>query len=166
MSACFDLSASVLRPMSLAGLDGVMALEMGVYPFPWSRGNFVDSLAAHYTAWTLNRPTGELLGYCVAMAGVAEMHLLNITVAPAVQRHGHARRMLAALVRLCATTGADRLWLEVRASNGEARAAYARLGFSEVGLRKGYYPAPGGRREDAVVMSLDVAAAEGEHALD
>ena len=86
------------RPMTLASLDGVVALETEVYPFPWTRGNFVDSLAAGYIAWTLNGSDGELLGYCVAMRGVDEMHLLNITVAPAARRRGHARRLLDALV--------------------------------------------------------------------
>ena len=67
--------------------------------FPWTRGNFVDSLAAGYIAWTLNGSGGELLAYCVAMRGAGEMHLLNITVAPAARRRGHARRLLDALVR-------------------------------------------------------------------
>ena len=46
-------------------------------------------------------------------------------------------------------------WLEVRASNARARSLYARRGFNEVGLRRGYYPAAQGQREDAVVMSLN-----------
>jgi len=166
MSAQFELSSTVLRPMTPASLDGVMALEVDVYPFPWSRGNFADSLVSGYTAWSLNRPAGELLGYCVAMAGLAEMHLLNITVAPAFRRQGHARGMLSALVRHCVGVGAERLWLEVRTSNVQARAAYARLGFSEMGRRKGYYPAPAGSREDAVVMSLDVSRIGAADALD
>lgn len=166
MSARPDLSAALPRPMTLASLDGVMALESHIYPFPWSRGNFFDSLAAGYTAWTLNRPGGELVGYCVAMAGAAEMHLLNITIAPAVRRRGHARHLLEELLRVCVATGAARLWLEVRVSNADARAAYCRLGFAEVGMRKGYYPAPAASREDAVVMNLDVATAWGGHAME
>jgi len=166
MSAQFDLTSAQLRPMTPASLDGVMALEVEVYPFPWSRGNFADSLASGYVAWTLNRPAGELVAYCIAMAGVAEMHLLNITVAPAFRRQGHARGMLSTLARHCVATGAERLWLEVRTSNVQARAAYVRLGFSEMGRRKGYYPAPGGSREDAVVMSLDVSRVGAIDALD
>jgi ribosomal-protein-alanine N-acetyltransferase len=166
MSARLDVSAPVLRPMTIAALDGVLALEVEVYAFPWTRGNFVDSLVAGYTAWTLNHVDGDLIGYCVAMAGVGEMHLLNITVAPAARRRGHARRLLAELVQLCRLRQASRLWLEVRESNAEARETYRRLGFAPVGRRKGYYPAPQGRREDAVVMSLDVDEAGGPHALD
>jgi ribosomal-protein-alanine N-acetyltransferase len=153
--------AESIRPMTVAALDGVVALEELVYPFPWKRGNFVDSLAAGYAAWTLNGASGELIGYCIAMRGVEEMHLLNITIAPSVRRLGHARRLLDALSLLCRSEGARRLWLEVRQSNVDARATYVRLGFAHVGVRKGYYPAQDGRREDAVVMSLafdDVAA--------
>ena len=166
MSAGLDVSAPVLRPMTIAGLDGVLALEVEVYAFPWTRGNFVDSLVAGYTAWTLNHVDGDLIGYCVAMAGVGEMHLLNITVAPAARRRGHARRLLAELVQLCRLRQASRLWLEVRESNAEARETYRRLGFAPVGRRKGYYPAPQGRREDAVVMSLDVGDEGALDALD
>jgi len=148
-----SIDGHTLRPMTLASLEGVVALETEVYAFPWTRGNFVDSLAAGYTAWTLNGSGGELLAYCVAMRGAGEMHLLNITVAPAVRRRGHARRLLGALSDECRDLDAERLWLEVRVSNVDAQRTYLRLGFTKVGVRKGYYPASGGTREDAVVMS-------------
>jgi ribosomal-protein-alanine N-acetyltransferase len=155
-----------LRPMTLDALDGVVGLEAEVYPFPWSRGNFVDSLAAGYVAWTLNGPYGELIAYCVAMHGVDETHLLNITVAAPARRRGHARRIVAELAALCRREGRRHLWLEVRESNAEARATYLRLGFAEVGVRKSYYPAPAGTREDAVVMSLAIGDAGGSDAAD
>jgi ribosomal-protein-alanine N-acetyltransferase len=146
-----------MRP---ADVDAVMALETHIYPFPWTRGNFIDSLAAGYTAQLLRRASDqELLGYCVAMSGADEMHLLNITIAPAHQRHGHGRFLLDDLVARCRAGIASRLWLEVRESNAGARAAYLRLGFREEGLRAAYYPAAHGRREDAVVMSLAVGGA-------
>ncbi|MEO8835940.1 MAG: ribosomal protein S18-alanine N-acetyltransferase [Caldimonas sp.] len=166
MSARIDPRSGVLRPMTVAALEGVLDLELVVYPFPWTRGNFVDSLAAGYVAWTLNHVDGDLVGYLVAMGGVDEMHLLNITIAPAARRCGHARRLLAELGQQCRLRAAARLWLEVRESNGEAREVYRRLGFSPVGRRRGYYPAPAGRREDAVVMSLDVTDAGPLDALD
>ena len=166
MSALIDHRVAVVRPMTMASLDGVLALEAEVYPFPWTRGNFVDSLVAGYAAWTLNHVDGDLIGYCVAMAGVDEMHLLNITIAPSARRRGHARRLLAELLQLCRLRQAGRLWLEVRESNGDARETYRRLGFAPVGRRKDYYPAPAGRREDAIVMSLDIAEASDRYALD
>ena len=150
--------AGALHPMTIAQRDAVMAIEVSAYPFPWSRGNFIDSLAAGHPAWLLQDRVGGLLGYFVAMAGVEEMHLLNITVAPAVQRRGHARVLMAALVEQARAGGARQLWLEVRLGNAVARAVYERLGFVQVGVRKGYYPAAFGRREDAIVMSLLIAA--------
>ena len=142
-----------LRAMHYADLDAVMSIERSAYSFPWTRGNFVDSLASGYLAELLLHGD-ELLGYYVAMAGVEEMHLLNLTVAPAHQRRGHARALLEALERRCLQQGLPRLGLEVRASNERARAIYLRHGFAVVGQRRGYYPAGEGQREDAVVMSL------------
>ncbi len=152
--------APVLSPMTAAQLDAVLAIEVSAYAFPWSRGNFVDSLAADHPSRVLHDARGEILGYFVAMAGVDEMHLLNITVAPAAQGRGHARFLIDALIGLCRRQRARELWLEVRASNIRARAMYERLGFLQLGVRKGYYPAPFGRREDAVVMSLKFVPAK------
>ena len=154
--------ARVLRPMSTAHLDAVLAIEAAAYEFPWSRGNFIDSIAAGYPARVLFGSGSEVLGYVIAMAGVDEMHLLNITVAPAAQGRGHARFLIHALTVLCREHAALKLWLEVRASNARARAMYRRLGFVEVGVRKGYYPAPLAGREDAVVMSLAIETQAGE----
>ena len=149
-------SPCTLQPMTRAHIDAVLAIEVAAYPFPWSRGNFIDSIAAGHLAWLAHGESGELIGYFIAMHGVDEMHLLNVTVAPARQGRGHARFMIEALLALCRTHRAGTLWLEVRESNARARAIYERIGFAQVGLRKNYYPAPLGRREDAVVMSLPV----------
>ena len=156
----------VHAPMTTAQLDAVMAIEAAAYAFPWTRGNFIDSLAAGYPARVLLGAQRQLLGYFVAMPGVDEMHLLNITVAPAEQGRGHARFMIDSLIPMCHEQGAHELWLEVRRSNERARAMYLRLGFTAVGERKGYYPAPLGRREDAVVMSLKIGAAPRREAGD
>ena len=143
-----------LRPMRLDDLDAVLAIERSVYSFPWTRGNFIDSLAAGYLAELLLDDGGRLIGYFVAMVGVDEMHLLNLSVAPAHQRQGHARTLLDALEAHCHALHLTTLWLEVRLSNARARQIYLRRGFAEVGLRRGYYPAGKGQREDAVVMSM------------
>ena len=152
-----DDDAPALLPLTVNQLEAVLAIEVDVYPFPWTRGNFIDSLAAGYWARTLYTADGVLIGYLVAMNGVEEMHLLNITVAPAHQGCGHARAMHAALVAEARRQGATRLWLEVRTSNARAQRLYERLGYRAFGLRKGYYPAPAGQREDAIVMGLDLA---------
>jgi len=159
MSAVPQPRQPLLLPMSVPHLDAVLAIEASAYAFPWSRGNFVDSLAAGYDARVLYGDDGQILGYFVATAGVEEMHLLNITVSLLVWHRGHGRDMLDALVALCRERGAKQLWLEVRESNPRARAIYRRRGFAEMGRRKGYYPDADGRREDAVVMSLAIEGA-------
>jgi ribosomal-protein-alanine N-acetyltransferase len=155
MSARLREAALQRVPMTLSRLDEVLTIEQAAYEFPWTRGNFIDSLAARYLAEVLVAD-GGVVGYFVAMGGLDEMHLLNLTVAPAWQGRGHGRAMLDALVGHCRTRHDRTLWLEVRESNLRARAIYADYGFGEVGLRRGYYPAPHGQREHAVVMSLDV----------
>jgi ribosomal-protein-alanine N-acetyltransferase len=149
-------SAPALRPMQLGDLEAVMTVERSAYSFPWTRGNFIDSLAAGYLADMLVHPDEGLVGYYVAMTGVGEMHLLNLTVAPSHQRRGHSRTLLDALAQRCREQRIDTLWLEVRASNHRARQVYARRGFAEIGLRRGYYPAGQARREDAIVMKLSL----------
>ena len=146
-----------LEPMTTARLDAVMAIEQRAYSHPWSRGNFSDSMAAGYQLQCLVGGA-DVLGYFVAMAGYREVHLLNITVAPAHQRQGWARVMLDALAIWSRGQQAEWLWLEVRAGNTRAQQIYEHCGFAPVGLRKGYYPAGQGQREDAVVMNLRLGA--------
>lgn len=157
-----------LRPMTVADLDEVMAIEQQAYPYPWTRGNMTDSLASAHAAWmlvaestaTLRRAErhSPCLGYYVAMQGVDELHLLNITVHPAHQGQGWGRRMLAHLGAQAQALAATQVWLEVRQSNQRARALYERWGFEAVGRRKAYYPAAG-QREDAVVMRWNLPTA-------
>ncbi len=150
----------VHRPMVLADLDAVLDIEARAYSHPWSRGNFVDSLLAGYGAEVRLDARGRCLAYCVAMPGVQEMHLLNLTVDPACQRRGHGRALLHRLMQASRQRGDGFLWLEVRASNQAALALYQAEGFLQAGLRRGYYPLGGDRREDAVVMSRALA---GDH---
>jgi ribosomal-protein-alanine N-acetyltransferase len=153
MSAVFKTVEAQFEPLTEARLEDVLAIEQSAYAQPWSRGNFTDSLRAGYQAQMLVAD-GTILGYFVAMKGVDEVHLLNITVAPVYQGQGWSRVMLDALAIWSRGQGAQWLWLEVRVSNARALQIYERHGYRRVGERKGYYPAANGRREDAVVMSF------------
>lgn len=154
MSAQLQSESPRLSPVRLADLDSLMGIEVRAYAHPWSRGNFVDSLVAGYDAQKLLDAHGEWLGYAVAMPGVEEMHLLNLTVAPEHQGRGFARLLLDALVARARERRALTLWLEVRESNHRAQTLYRRYGFALAGRRRAYYPDGPGRREDALVMSL------------
>ncbi|MEN9771803.1 MAG: hypothetical protein RJA58_446 [Pseudomonadota bacterium] len=147
-------------PMTSRDLASVMVIENQAYPFPWSSGNFKDSLAAGYSMWVL-REHQVMLGYMVWMQVVDEAHLLNITLTPARQGHGLGRWMMRSLIEQVKAVGLERIVLEVRPSNTRAIRLYERSGFHRIGLRKGYYPsAPEtAAREDAIVMALDLREA-------
>jgi ribosomal-protein-alanine N-acetyltransferase len=142
------------QPMQADDLDRIMEAEARAYSFPWSRGNFLDSLRSGHVSELLATQDKVLLGYYVAMPGVDELHLLNITVVPDFQRCGLGRVLLDRLEWQARQRGLAAIWLEVRASNTRARYLYGARGFVEQGIRRGYYPAAGSRREDAVVMKL------------
>jgi [ribosomal protein S18]-alanine N-acetyltransferase len=153
MSAVFKSVEAQFEPLTPERLDEVMIIEREAYEHPWTRGNFIDSLHSGYQAQIL--AAGEVvLGYFVAMKGVDEVHLLNLTVAPRQQGEGWGRVMLDGLALWARGQGAQWLWLEVRVSNTRAQRIYERQGYRRVGERKRYYPAAHGKREDAVVMSL------------
>ena len=160
-------SGTQLVPLAPAELDEIMAIEVACYPFPWTRGNFADSFrVGHWMQGVLAGDT-RLCAYAVAMPGVDEWHLLNLSVHPAHQGQGHARMLLDALCAHAQQTRAANIWLEVRQSNARARAIYTRYGFSGVGMRRGYYPCGPAPREDAVVMRLACTQfGGGNHALD
>lgn len=141
-----------LEPLTLDRLELLLAVEQRAYAHPWTRGNFTDALASGYHIQLLLGGE-QLLGYFVAMPGVDEAHLLNLTVAPEFQRQGWAHLLLQALALWARGQGAQWLWLEVRASNARARQVYEQFGFQRIGERKRYYPGEGAEREDAIVMS-------------
>ncbi len=140
-------------PMQVEDLDEVMAIENDLYPFPWTRGNFRDSLSAGYSAWTLRNGGGELIAYAVVMIALDEAHLLNLSVKRGWQRRGHGWRMLDYMASVARDHGARSMLLEVRPSNATGQHLYANYGFERIGRRRDYYPAVGGR-EDAIVMRI------------
>lgn len=151
-----DLKVQLLT-LSESDLDRVVAVEQTVYSHPWTLGNFKDALKSGYAAFKLE--AGEhLIGYLVAMQVIDEVHLLNITVAPAFQRQGWAHAMLQFLNLWSLQKEAQWLWLEVRQSNERALKLYKAFGFEQVGLRKDYYPESRTSRESAVVMRMSVVA--------
>lgn len=141
--------------MTPAHLDAVCEIERVSHHTPWTRGNFMDSLAGGHAA-TVMLEEEAVLGYAVCMPLPGEVELLNITVAPAARRGGLGRKLLAHVCADAEAQGAQRMFLEVRVSNVPARALYARNGFAEVGLRRAYYAAADGAREDAILMAREL----------
>lgn len=151
MSARWDTRPQS-RAMAEHDLRRVVAVEKRIYDFPWTEGNFSDALLSGYDAVVLEFDR-YLVGYRVMMFGAGEAHLLNLSVDREWQRRGFGRQLLLDCIRAARDGGNSVLFLEVRPSNAAGIALYRDVGFAQVGLRKGYYPAIVGR-EDALVMSL------------
>jgi len=142
------------RAIDDADLDRVAAIEKEIFPDPWSRRAFAETLARSAAkGFALDDDTGRLIGYGVCVVAADEGEILNLAVDPGVRRRGAGRRLLGAMLNWMASEGAREVFLEVRASNVAALALYERSGFRHLGIRKGYYAGP---REDALTMVLEM----------
>lgn len=141
-----------LRPMTASDLDAIMAIERVNFPFPWTEGNFKDSMNSGYMCLVMEQGK-QLMGYAVLMMVLDEAHLLNISVAQSHQGQGWGRYLLVQMMAIGREKGGLNMFLEVRPSNHFALGLYESMGFNEMGIRPGYYPAHNGR-EDAVLMGM------------
>jgi len=147
-----------LRPMQRTDLDAVLAIEERAFPQPWSRTFFEKDLAAPQARCTVALPAadpaGEIVGYTVCWRVLDEVHLLNVAVRSEHRGATVGRQLLEAMLDEGRSTGGRVVYLEVRAGNVSARRLYRRLGFRDLGVRRGYY----GPGQDAIVMELRLAA--------
>ena len=143
-----------IRAMSPADLKAVSAVEQASYEFPWSLGIFRDCLLAGYQSLVLEL-TGAISGYAIMSVAAGEAHILNLCVHPDCQSRGYGRRLLNALLVKAEDVGVERVFLEVRPSNGAAIRLYRSAGFEQIGVRPSYYQADGGR-EDAVIFAATI----------
>ncbi|MFM1859553.1 MAG: hypothetical protein RL133_1053 [Pseudomonadota bacterium] len=148
-----------LEPMRREDLASVMVIEHQAYPFPWTSGNFLDSIEAGYEMRRLV-DQDAIVGHCVWMVVADEAHLLNFTVSPARQRRGLGQWMLRHLMTQWENEGLVRCLLEVRPTNLPALGLYKRNGFEQIGVRKGYYPNGPEGREDAWVLARGLSDAK------
>jgi tRNA threonylcarbamoyladenosine biosynthesis protein TsaB len=149
-----------LLPMTREDIDAVLAIETAVQAFPWSARNIEDALAAGYPAWVLHEAGGGAVGFYIAMHAPDVAHLLVIAVRRDAQGGGLGRYLMAHCEAAAAALGLEGVLLEVRPSNEQAQRFYARQGFKQIGLRRGYYPAAHGGREDARVLQKPLAVVE------
>lgn len=143
------------RPLEERDLVTVATIEASVYVFPWTLGNFRDSLGSGYECFGCWAGR-ELIGYSIVMTALDEAHLLNLAVASGWQRRGIGSRFLQHLIDGARKQKREMLYLEVRPSNIAARRMYEQFGFRQLGLRRDYYPSVTGR-EDALFLGLNIA---------
>ena len=149
------LSGLTFRPMREADLDDVLSIECEAYDFPWTREIFRDCLRVGYSCRVLESD-GAVNAYGMLQIAAGRSRLLNLCVRRKLHRQGLGRRLLTLLIEVARSRRTDAVLLEVRPSNAAARRLYRSLGFTEVGLSRGYYPARTGR-EDAVLLALALA---------
>ncbi len=140
----------VLRPMMEADLDTVEAIEEASDLPRRSPEARREELGDERTRGVVLEAGGAVVGVGSLWLAPDAAHITSLAVAGEARRRGHGRRLVTALVALAGSLGLEAVTLEVRASNGAARALYAGCGFEEVGERRRYY-ADG---EDAVIMTL------------
>lgn len=153
----------MIRPMTPADVDAVLAIEQAVQHYPWTRGNFTDALASGYLCWVDSaelvdghpEQAIEIRAYAILMPVVDEAELLTIGVAATQQRKGVGRRMLNEILAMARVNGIRLVHLEVRAGNAPALALYRSAGFVQIGLRRGYYRDENGA-EDAITMACEL----------
>jgi len=140
------------REMQIDDLDAVIQIETVNFPFPWTAGNFKDSINSGHICLVLEIDQ-TLIGYTILMMVLDEAHLLNISVSSAWKGKGWGRYLLNHTMQISREQGGLNMFLEVRPSNVSAITLYESIGFNEMGVRPGYYPAHNGR-ENAVLMGV------------
>jgi ribosomal-protein-alanine N-acetyltransferase len=141
-----------IRTMLEPDVSSVVAIERAAYQFPWSEGIFRDCLRVGYVC-RVACVGAEVVAYGVMSVGAGEAHILNLCVNAHFRCRGIGRQLLRYLVDRARSAGMGEAFLEVRPSNTAAIRLYQSMGFEQVGIRRGYYQAVGGR-EDAAVLKL------------
>ena len=128
----------------------IAALEAATFSLPWDDASIRAELENPLAFWLVAEGEGgTVLGYVGSQTCFEDADILNVCVAPEARRRGIAAALMRELEVRLAQKGVERITLEVRASNVPAIRLYAGLGYTQVGLRKGYYERP---REDALIL--------------
>ncbi len=128
----------------------IAALEAASFSAPWDEDSIRAELDNPLALWLAAEDgDGAVLGYVGSQTCFEDADILNVCVAPAARRQGIAAALMTELEARLAPKGAERITLEVRASNVPAIALYAKIGYAQVGIRRNYYEKP---REDALIL--------------
>ena len=143
----------LVRPMTTADVDGVMAVEKDSFATPWSRSAFEEELAQNRLArYLVAEENGQVVGYAGMWLVINEAHVTNVAVSGSRRGEGIGRLLMETLMELARENGMGSMTLEVRVSNMVARHLYETLGFAEAGIRKNYYSET---KEDALILWRD-----------
>ncbi|MBR3212213.1 MAG: ribosomal protein S18-alanine N-acetyltransferase [Oscillospiraceae bacterium] len=141
-----------IRAAGSADIPEISEIERSCFSPAWSDKSLLDELASQDTFFAV-ASDGRILGFCVARIAGDEAELYQIAVSENARRRGTAALLMEAVFRWAAASGAEKLFLEVRACNGPAVGLYEKTGFSVINIRKDYYSAP---VEDALIMEKTI----------
>ncbi len=140
----------LILPMQLQDIDGVLEVEKGCFPTPWSRNSFISEVRDNDDAYYYVAKLGDkIVGYIGSWFILDEAHITNVAVHPSFRRLGVATQLFNFIFTVGRANGINSITLEVRKSNYGAQRLYRRLGFVVTGMRKGYYQ---DNNEDALIM--------------
>ncbi len=151
--------AATLRPMTKADIGAVLRLERTLFgDEAWSRAMLAGELAQQPQSryYLIAEDDGVIAGYAGLLAAGAQGDVLTLAVAGHRWGQGTGSALLQALLAEAARRGCTEVFLEVRTDNGRAQRLYRRYGFTQIGIRRGYYQPSG---TDALVMRLDLGPA-------
>ncbi len=152
-----------VRAMQSGDIDNVFAIELVAHRSPWSREILSDCVFVGYDCRVLDidNATGvELAGYIICRYNDAICHILNLCVAPALQGKGYGQFLLQHVIDFPAKPALETVLLEVRPSNLTALRLYKKMGFQQVGIKRGYYRDEQ-VIEDAVVLQKQIFSQSG-----
>lgn len=155
MSAVLKDKTLTYRNMHKDDLSQVIAIEQRAYSHPWTQAIFSDCLRVGYACFVAESEQ-SVIGYGVISMAAGECHILNLCIDSEFQGCGFGRKLLNYLMTVAKKNNVQDVFLEVRPSNKSALRLYESIGFSEVGVRKDYYPADKGR-EDAVIFAKHIS---------
>ena len=142
-----------LIPMDFAHVPQIASIEEATFSLPWDADSILAELDNPLALWLVVVEDEKVLGYVGSQTVFEDADILNVAVLPAARRRGIAEALMTALESRLSERGAERITLEVRASNAPAIALYRKLGYAQVGLRKNYYEKP---REDALILQKQI----------
>ena len=136
--------------MQAKHLDEVLSIERVSFPTPWSRQAFLGELSHNdFASYFVCLHHNHVIGYAGMWVIYGEAHITSIAVHIEYRGKKLGRALLEEMMQQAMNKGADRIALEVRPSNEPAQKLYQKLGFTPVGVRKGYYT---DTNEDAIIM--------------
>lgn len=135
----------------------IAALHAGAFAHPWSLMTIESMLADRTIHAHVAERNGTVAGFILSRLAADEAEVLSVSTAAALRGRGLGRTLVKAHCDALVLARARQVFLEVEAGNMPAISLYRRLGFVDIGRRKGYYASPDGTRRDALTMRLDLA---------